>query len=98
MMKLRRTFWKILLPLLGTATAGLAANDKGPLVVTASNAAENQLLVYNAMGKLTQTIPTGGQGGVSGNAGGIATEGGMVAVVNFGSQSVSIFERGGNGL
>lgn len=62
-----------------------------PLVVTASNASHNQLLVYSASGKLVQTVATGGQGGVSGNAGGIARSHDWLAVVNFGSQNVSVF-------
>ena len=67
-------------------------------MVTASNAAKNQLLVYNAGGQLIQTVSTQGKGGASGNAGGIEAKGNMVAVVNFGSQSVSIFERRNNGF
>lgn len=68
-----------------------------PLVVTASNdAANNQLLVYNTSGKLLQSLPTGGKGGATGNAGGIQAKGGLVAVINFGSQSVSIFELSGS--
>jgi len=74
------------------------AYDHNVLVVTASNATQNQLLVYSTGGQLIQTIPTQGKGGVSGNAGGIETNDGLVAVVNFGSQNVSIFEREGEGM
>src|SRR5580658_1778937 len=63
-----------------------ASDSEGVLVVTASNAATNQLLVYNTADKVIQTVATGGQGGVSGNAGGIAVLGDVVAVVNFGSK------------
>jgi len=91
-------FLSILVPLIGAATAVWADTDQNALVVTASNAAKNQLLVYNSGGQLIQTVPTQGQGGVSGNAGGIEAKGALVAVVNFGSQSVSIFERRGNGF
>lgn len=94
----RFCFLSILVPLMGAATAVQAGADQNALVVTASNATKNQLLVYNTGGQLIQTVPTQGQGGGSGNAGGIEAKGGMVAVVNFGSQSVSIFERGGNGF
>lgn len=91
-----------LLPALATllmgATATLQAQTSKPLVVTATNAAENQLLVYSASGKLIQTLSTEGKGGASGNAGGIEAKDGMVAAVNFGSQSVSIFEREDNRL
>ena len=80
------------------ATATLQAQTPKPLVVTATNAAANQLLVYSANGALLQTLSTEGKGGASGNAGGIEAKNGMVAAVNFGSQSVSIFEREGDGL
>lgn len=80
------------------ATVTLYAEAQNTLVVTATNAAQNQLLVYSADGKLLQTLPTEGKGGASGNAGGIETKNGLVAAVNFGSQSVSIFERGEDGL
>jgi len=83
--------------LIGGAAAVCAA-DRNALVVTASNATNNQLLVYNTAGQLVQTLSTQGQGGVSGNAGGIQARGYQVAVVNFGSQSVSIFERRPNGF
>lgn len=74
------------------------ATSQNALVVTASNASKNQLLVYDTTGKLLQTVSTGGQGGASGNAGAIANQGGLIAVVNFGSNSVSIFEREGNSV
>jgi hypothetical protein len=93
-----RSFFRILAPLVGAAGAAFAAMDTNALVVTASNAASNQLLVYNTAGKLMQTLSTQGQGGVSGNAGGIEVEGGLVAVVNYGSNNVSLFQRGGDGL
>jgi hypothetical protein len=88
--------FSMLLPLLGAATAMAEGHDA--LVVTASNATQNQLLVYSTGGQLVQTVSTQGKGGVSGNAGAIETNGSLVAVVNFGSQNVSIFEREGNGL
>jgi len=93
-MKLR--FLSILVPLIGAVTAVQADPDHDALVVTASNAATNQLLVYNTGGTLIQTVSTQGQGGASGNAGGIEAKGSLAAVVNFGSQSVSMFERRGN--
>ncbi len=79
----------------GTATA---ADDQKTLLVTSSNAPNNELLVYDARGALVQTVPTLGQGGVGGNAGGIATQHDIVAVVNFGSQSVSLLGREGTGF
>lgn len=75
------------------AAAMAAAPALEPLVVTASNTAQNQLLVYDNAGHLLQSLSTGGKGGVGGNSGGIATWKGMVAVVNFGSQNVSVFDR-----
>lgn len=81
------------------ATAGIHAQQgRTPLVVTSSNSAQNELLVYDAAGTLRQHLSTQGQGGVSGNAGGIAVQDAMVAVVNFGSASVSLFTRGADGL
>jgi hypothetical protein len=88
----------ILIPLIAAATAVHADTDRNALVVTASNAAGNQLLVYNSGGKLIQAVSTQGQGGASGNAGGIQAKGNLVAVVNFGSQTVSILERQNNGF
>jgi hypothetical protein len=84
-----------------TAAASLATaqnSSSQALVVTASNATANQLLVYSASGKLLQTVATNGQGGVSGNAGGIALSHDRLAVVNFGSQNVSLFKRSNDGF
>src|SRR6478735_3273180 len=75
------------------ATAGLAAAEPRTFVVTSSNnPAGNQLLVYDAAGNFIQAAPTGGLGGVAGNAGGIAATRDSIAVVNFQSESVSIFD------
>jgi hypothetical protein len=68
-------------------------DDEGPLVVTSTNQAANALLVYDRAGSLLQTLPTSGAGGVGGNAGGVTAHDGMVAAVNFGSRSVSLFAR-----
>jgi hypothetical protein len=76
-------------------TAAYAQNDDHLLVVTASNATSNQLLVYSPAGTLLSAIPTQGQGGVGGNAGGITQGYNRVAVVNFGSGTVSIFSQNG---
>ena len=82
------------------AAAGSLRAEAEPkaLVVTSSNAAANELLVYDTAGTLLQSVATTGQGGASQNAGGIAADRGVIAVVNFGSQSVSIFERGEGGF
>ncbi len=70
-----------------------ASPDARTFIVTASNAANNQLLVYNPAGTLVKTIPTQGQGGVGGNAGGIAQNRERLAVVNFKSHNVSVFYK-----
>ena len=65
----------------------------GDLIVTSSNTASNQLLVYDTNGNLIEQIKTGGAGGVGGNAGGIAQNHHLLAVVNFGSGNVSVFRK-----
>jgi len=75
------------------AQGAQARSDEGALVVTASNTAANYLLVYRPDGTLLRRISTQGQGGVSGNSGGIAQNHERVAVVNFGSGSVSVFTK-----
>ncbi|HUJ32672.1 MAG TPA: hypothetical protein VLY23_15430 [Candidatus Acidoferrum sp.] len=87
----------LMLSLLGAATAVRADSARNAWVVTSTNAAKNQLLVYNFSGKLVQTLSTQGQGGASGNSGGIDADRGLVAVVNFGSKTVAIFERWDDG-
>jgi hypothetical protein len=84
--------------LVGAGATASAADSQKTLIVTSSNATSNELLVYDTSGTLVQTVPTLGQGGVGGNAGGIATQNDIVGVVNFGSQSVSLFGRSGNGF
>lgn len=70
-----------------------AQSDSETLVVTASNTSPNHLLVYSTAGELLDSVATGGNGGVAGNAGGIAAAGNRVAVVNFASRNVSILTR-----
>jgi hypothetical protein len=92
-------FSPLLAGALALVAAGAAAAQTSPastvsaLIVTASNTATNQLLVYSSTGALSQTIPTGGQGGAGGNAGGIAQNDERLAVVNFASNSVSVFTK-----
>ena len=96
-MKNRLALIVALLAALIVAAPALAAT--GTLVITSSNSAlGNQLLVFDTSGVLLQTAATGGLGGVSGNAGGIAASQDSVAVVNFGSQSVSIFDIVGSAV
>ena len=91
---MKRWFVYTVVVLLASAAAPInAAQSRHSLVITSSNnATGNSLLVFDSAGTLVQTVPSGGLGGVSGNAGGIATTGRLAAVVNFGSQSVSVFE------
>jgi hypothetical protein len=80
--------------LLTTAAVASAHDGDGyTAIVTASNTAANQLLIYSPAGVLQNKIPTQGQGGVSGNAGGIAQNYDRLAVVNFGSGNVSVFVK-----
>ena len=81
-----------------SVASAIKAQGDGSVVVTSSNAVANELLVYDTTGALLQAVPTQGQGGVGNNAGGIATDQGSIAVVNFGSQSVSVFDRDQSGF
>ena len=82
------SMFKFVMPFLGFAIMAQAQPTRDTLVVTASNATQNQLLVYDSSGSLVQIVPTHGQGGASGNAGGIEAQGDLIAVVNFGSKTV----------
>lgn len=82
--------------ILGAASAWAAPGDAA-LILTASNTATNHLLVFNSSGSLLKQIATQGQGGVAGNAGGIAAGEDRVAVVNFGSSNVTVFAPDGYG-
>jgi len=81
--------------------ATAAPKDRPTLAVTMTNdVAGNQLNVYDASSlMLLQTLTTKGTGGAGGNAHGIRQYAGkLVAVVNNGSNSVSIFRRDGDKL
>jgi hypothetical protein len=84
--------------LLTAASAAFAADRDRSWIVTSSNTTSNELLVYDTAGSLVQTVPTQGQGGVGSNAGGVVANNGTVAVVNFGSQNVSLFSPGAAGF
>jgi hypothetical protein len=81
---------------------GIHAGGPGrTLVVTMTNDANaNQINVYDADSHaLLQTLPTLGKGGAGGNARGIKQiDGGLVAAVSNGSNSVAIFRRDGDAL
>ena len=87
--------------LAGVAAAG--EPDHGVLVLTSTNDSNtNQVLVYQldtygaAALTLTQTLPTGGRGGASGNAGILQMKDDFGAVANYGSNSVSELLREGD--
>jgi hypothetical protein len=85
-----------LLALMVASAANAQSNtgwNDGDFIVTASNTASNELLVYNTSGALVEQIKTEGAGGVTGNAGGIAQNHDLLAVVNFGSGNVSVFRK-----
>jgi hypothetical protein len=72
------------------------SSTPAPLFLTATNATNNALAIVNTRTKEMDFVPTGGAGGASGNAGGVAVSGKLAAVVNFGSSNVTIFQRKGN--
>jgi hypothetical protein len=87
------------LPLVCAATVWTAwAADPDPLFLTATNGKTNFLAVVNTRTKDVNYVPTGGAGGASGNAGGVAVLGDLAAAVNFGSSNVTIFVRRGNSM
>ena len=69
-------------------------------VVMTNDPASNQVEVYDARtGVLLQRLPTRGRGGAGGNAHGVRQlDGDVIAVVNFGSSSVTLFRRDGDRL
>jgi len=77
-----------------------AQAGKAPLFLTETNGSPNYLAVVNTVTKETDYVPTGGNGGVAqgSNAGGVAVSGELAAAINFGSLTVSIFERQGNAM
>jgi hypothetical protein len=83
-----------MLPLMSAIAAQAASPD--PLFLTATNGTANYLAIVNTKTHEMDFVPTGGAGGASGNAGGVAVSGSLAAVVNFGSTNVTIFVRQGN--
>ena len=75
-------------------------NDLTLVVTMTNDPSLNQLKVYDAVTQtLLQTLPTNGEGAVSGNARSIeAYNGAIVAAVNNTSRTVSLFRRTGNGV
>jgi hypothetical protein len=81
-----------------SAAQARQGRNQDPLFLTATNGANNFLAVINTRTKQTDYVPTGGLGGVSGNAGGVAVNDRIAAAVNFGSSNVTIFVRRGNAM
>src|SRR2546427_7400959 len=85
------------------ASMGSVHADQGGAtlaVVMTNDPQANQIKVYDARTQaLLQTLPTQGKGGVGGNARGVKQlNGELVAVVNYGSNSVALFKRHGDRL
>lgn len=78
-------------------TFALQAQPSPYVVVTISNDDNNQLLVYDPNGDQVQAVPTEGKGGVGPHiVGGSVTHWNkLVAVVNYNSQSVTLFKVDG---
>jgi hypothetical protein len=89
--------------LLLASLAVAAEPARGVLVLTSSNASSNnQVLVFQletraaAALSLVQTLPTGGKGGASGNAGILQMRDDLGAVANYGSNDVAELAREGD--
>src|SRR5579862_1300242 len=85
---------------LASAFAVAGEDGRNVLVVTSTNAPSgNDLVVFRLDTDGTPTLslvdmlPTGGNGGASGNAGAVQFKGNLGAVANFGSNSVSQLVR-----
>jgi hypothetical protein len=80
----------------------VAEPNRDVLVVTSTNNTPNDVIVFKlattgapALSYLT-TLPTGGNGGASGNAGSLQFQDGLGAVANFASNTVTELIRDGN--
>src|SRR5207247_11248817 len=80
--------------------ASLQADQGGTAaaVVMTNDPQANQIKVYDTRAQaVLQTLATQGAGGVGGNARGVKQlNGELVAVVNYGSNSVALFKRHGD--
>jgi hypothetical protein len=101
---LKKHAGKVLIMSVIAASNAFAADEvresaaRDPLFLTETNANVNLLAVINTRTHETDYVPTGGIGGASGNAGGVAVSGELAAAVNYGSSNVTIFVRGGNAM
>src|SRR5215471_8232823 len=98
---MRKTLLVLLALLTFLTAAYIKAAPKSTLVITMTNdATDNKLVVLDAAShSVLQTISTNGKGGVGGNARGIKEyDGQLLAAVNYGSGTVAVFKRTGDGL
>lgn len=89
------------LPVFAAAVSNAyAQTGRLTLAATMTNAAANQVEIYNAAnGTLLQTLSTNGKGGAAGNARGVKQLNGLLlAAVNNGSNSVAIYTREGDSI
>src|SRR5437879_9899372 len=88
--------------MLAAGMASVHADQRGTTlaVVMTNDPQANQIKVYDTRTQaLLQTLSTQGAGGVGGNARGVKQlNGELVAVVNYGSNSVALFKRHGDRL
>jgi hypothetical protein len=93
-----------MLPLICAAAASTAVAEAqttaAPLFLTATNGVTNYLAVIDTRTRQTTYVATGGNGGVpqGSNAGGVAVDGKIAAVINYGSSNVTIFVRHGDAM
>jgi hypothetical protein len=86
---------------LSSAAIHVRAGGQSTLVITMTNDSEaNKIVVLDAAThSVVQTLSTNGKGGVSGNARGVTQyRDELLAAVNYGSGTVAVFRRTGNGL
>jgi len=88
-----------------TVASAIAADNNDILVLTSTNnSAGNQVVVFKlnpgAASSLSfvKALPTGGNGGASGNAGAVQFRDGLGAVVNFGSNNFTRLVRDDNSI
>ena len=101
---LRRAAFVVAGLLLMAATAAADWHGHDIFVLTSTNGATNNVVVFklNTAGTpsltLESTLPTGGAGGAGGNGGSVQFDGLLGAVVNYGSNTVSQLVRDGNSI
>jgi hypothetical protein len=91
--------------MLSSAIAVQGQHVRSPLVITSTNNASGNAVVVFRLNtgetpslELTQTLPTGGKGGASTNAGIVQFKGELGAVANYGSNTVSQLLREGDAI